>query len=596
MVLTNNMGEDKSILKDKYFLIAVFLIIASISGIYFGVKYLLEKTSGENAARKQCYTEAPQYPDISFINDYSGTHPWWNDEYTHFKQVTLENKDTKNKLTDACWITLQFNHSLYVEDKKSKADGGDLRIVYYENESYTELPVIISEPNTSKTRLFFLPVNDVEAGGKDESYFLYYGNQAAELSTPAQQEEEPYYSQNYKLYINRETNPKIFGQLNRHWFLRGQGLEDDYSTLEYTVSIDESIKPDTTPYFELLGTPMKGDLEFAYKGEYEAEVDISTIPPGAYQIQTTVISNGETYKSIKSHIFISYPLYVVWTMDWEGTGVPQDELDRITTFSSNHDAPITHFFNPRIYVTSEVSEEEAKSLTSWIQNRQINGDEIGLHLHMHYDLVSAAGVEVRTSPKWTNYLNNGHDVPCSAYTLEEFSRILMWSKQEFLNQGLGVPSSFRAGGWFADTKVLQALEDNGIRIDSSGRSAYTWGSYGLKGYWNLAPTTKPYFPSKSNQNSSSPSPNFGVREFPNNGADSWFYTSDELIDRFNQNYSQGPLSEAQVITYLSHPHQIHIDMEVLEPTYNYIDNYKIEADQGPVIYVTLIQADTFLPR
>jgi len=590
------MDNKESILKDKYFITAILFLIISITAAYFGIRYILNKPDSDSVTREQCHTEAPKVIDVSFLNDYAGLDSWWNENYSYFKQITLENKNLNVPLPIKCYITLQFNHSLYVEDKKTKADGGDLHLVYLENGAYQEIPIKLTDPNTSKTRIYFLPVKEIPKGGKDLSYFLYYGNPTSENLPLPSQEEDTLYAQNYKIYINRETNPKIFGQVNRHWFLKGQSLENDFRTIEYTVDIDESLVPDTTPTFEFTGTVMKGELEHMFKGEYYTEFNISDIPPGAYQLQTTIISKGETYKSTKSHIFISYPLYIAWTMDWEGTTVAQDQLDLISEFSKKHNFPITHFFNPRIYVTNEVSETDRTRLTQWIQNRQMNGDEAGMHLHMHNDMVSAAGVEVRTSPKWTNYLNNGHDVPCTAYTYEEFSQILTWGIMKFEEQGLGFPVSFRAGGWFANLETLRALEDKGFRIDSSGRERYSWGSNKLPGYWNLTSTTHPYYPSKSNQNSSAPPPNFALREFPDNGADSWFYKSDELISRFNKNYKQTFLDKPQVIVYLSHPHQISKDMEVLNPTFDYIEQYKVSLDQGPVTYVTLIQADTFLPK
>lgn len=586
------MDEKRSILTDKYFILAILFIVVSLTGAILGIKYLLDRSDEDLITRQQCKTEPPETIDTSFLNDYSGDYPWWNDEYANFKQITLKNKNLTTSLPKNCWITIQFNHSLYVDDKKSKADGGDLRLVYFENENYTEIPIKISNPNTSKTRFSFLPYTELTANSSNENYFLYYGNAAAELNTLSSQEEEILYAQNYKISINRESHPKISGKTSRQWIIRGTETDPDYTKLIYTVEIDESILPDTTPQYEIIDTSIKGYLQKVYKGEYEAKIDLDSLQPGNYQLQTTVISNEIIYKSIINNVFISYPLYVTWTMDWEGTNTENDELDRITEFSQNHNLPITHFFNPRIYVTSEVTEKQAEYLTQWIQGRQINGDEIGMHLHMHYDMVSAAGVEIRKSPKWTNYLNNGHDVPCTAYTYEEFNQILFWAKQEFLTQGLGIPVSFRAGGWFVDLKVLKALEDNGFIIDSSGRDYYVWGTNRITGYWNLQSTTYPYRPSYSNQNASSPSPNFTIWEFPNNGKDSWFYKSEDLIGQFNDNYKNTYLQQAQVVTYLSHPHQIHIDLEVLNPTFDYIDQYLASEDQGPVIYVTLIGAYT----
>jgi hypothetical protein len=283
------------------------------------------------------------------------------------------------------------------------------------------------------------------------------------------------------------------------------------------------------------------------------------------------------------------------TLDWEGYDVEDYQLAKIIYFSQKHDSlSITQFFNPRIFVTSEVSTDRADFLKQWILSRQIAGDEIGLHLHMHYDQVEAAGVAPKTGPKWNNYMNNGHDVPCSTYSTEEFEKILNWAKQQFIQNGLTIPTSFRAGGWFLDLENLQALEETGFKIDSSGREDYIWGNNGIRGYWKLSSTTPPYQPSKSDQNAAFPSPTFSIWEFPNNGANSRFYTSEDLIKRFEDNLGDGFLEQPQVITYLSHPQGFHLDENVLDVTFYHIDRYLASDDSGPVIYVTLEEAYDYI--
>ncbi|MBN2016507.1 hypothetical protein JW766_06790 [Candidatus Dojkabacteria bacterium] len=583
--------EKKPLLKNKYFCTVVIILAISITGLVVSIKLLFfgQDGGGTGQPDKQCSPDLPESIETVILNDYSDDHPWWSDEYSYFKQISIENLNKSISLSKECLITLEFNHSLFVDDKRSRADGGDLRLLYFENDAYTEVQIRILEPNTSKTKVLFLPQTDIESKSKDDNYFLYYGNASAAQVNPLDLDGK-LYAQNIKAYINRIVYPQIAGEVSRHWILKDTKEFPEFSQLTYTLKIDESIAPDSYPTYELLGSGITGELEFMGKGWYSKEIAVSDLPIGSYQIQATVISSGEEYKSPKTHVFISEPLYITWTMDWEGTDVPDDELARLEEFSIQHNVPITHMFNPRIYVTSEVSEERTRDLTKWVTQRQMSGDEIGMHLHMHYDLVQSAGITPRQTPKWTNYLNNGHDVPMTAYTVEELTQIISWSKDEFLNQGLPSPVSFRAGGWFADLKVLQALENNGFLIDTSGRDSYVWGANRLKGYWNLSATTHPYYPSKSNQNSSSPPPNFNIMELTNNGADSWFFKSEDLTNRFNANYANAPLNQPQVVTYLSHPHQIHTDLEVLTPTFNYIDQHLVTLDQGPVLYVTLQEA------
>lgn len=390
------------------------------------------------------------------------------------------------------------------------------------------------------------------------------------------------------VFTDENVEPQLFGQINRKWILKGTKEFRQYSTLVYTVEITEIDNLDTAPKYQVLNSPNTGAMEKVSNGKYEIELDSDKFDTGTYQIQSTTLIEGKEFITEELTFYISYPFYVIWTMDWEGGDTINEELDNIVKFTQKHyDLPITHFFNPRIYIANSISQDRVDYLTNWILNRKYNGDEIGLHLHMHYEIVKTANVEVRTEPQWTDYLDTGHDVPFSEYTYDESVKILNWAKNEFRDKGLGTPKSFRAGGWFADLDTLQALEDTGFLIDSSGRDYYIWGNNHIKGYWNLKPTVQPYPPSKSNQNSPTPYPVFSLWEFPNNGADSWFYKSSDLIKRFKDNFKEEILNEYKVVTYLTHPHLFSIDLEQLDPTYEYIDQYHIEDDTGPIVYTTL---------
>jgi predicted deacetylase len=583
--------EDSPV-KNKYFCFVVLILILSLTGVGYGVYLLVSKgdnDGGQVGSSLTCAAEAPDNVKMTILNDYAGDAPWWNDDFSYFKQIGIQNTHDSETLSKECIVTLQFAHSLFVEDKRSRANGGDLRILYYDGKEYKNLPMKVIDPNTSKTRVQFNPVADIEPEGTDSDYYLYYGNVSAKTKDDLDTSDK-LYAHTTNININKIVYPDISGELSRHWILKGMN-DDAYSKFSYKIRVDDSITVDKPPTYELIGSGMKGELEYMSKGLYYKEFDTSRLTLGSYQLQTTLISEGKTLQSTKSHIFISYPLFVTWTMDWEGYDVPDNELQNLADFSDKHDLPVTHFFNPSIYVSPEISSDRATYLTNWIKEREKAGDEIGMHLHMHLYMVEAAGVKPRTSPKWTNYLNTGHDVPMTAYTKSEVKQILKWATDKFLEEGLPSPIAFRAGGWFANIETLEALQENGFIIDSSGRDKYTWGS--LEGPWNLHVTSSPYKPSKADQNSTTP-PTLDIWEFPNNGSDSWFHDSNELISRFNQNFNNESVQRVQVLTYLTHPHQISRDIEQLEPTFNYIDQFMAVDDQGPVFYITQDEALKYL--
>jgi hypothetical protein len=314
-------------------------------------------------------------------------------------------------------------------------------------------------------------------------------------------------------------------------------------------------------------------------------VDTSGLSPGKHTIQVKSL-DSKTESNIIS-INVSYPLYVVWSMDWEGYDCNNSYFDMIANLSNKYNVPITHFYNPRIYVALSKSRQDY--FDKWIKaRRDENSDEIEMHMHFFFDMVKAAGVTPKTDPKWSNY-KDGKDVPATVYTTAEMEKILNWGKKKFEDRGLGTPAAFRSGAWYADESTLQALENTDFIIDSSGRSKYAWGTNKIPGHWDLKSTTKPYQPSKANQNRTG-EPAFSLIEFPNNGADSWTYSSDQLISRFNDNYKGTPLGERQTITYLSHPHAFNVDAPKMEALFTYINQYQYNSDKGPVKYVRMMDA------
>uniref|UniRef100_A0A832DUR6 Uncharacterized protein n=1 Tax=candidate division WWE3 bacterium TaxID=2053526 RepID=A0A832DUR6_UNCKA len=386
------------------------------------------------------------------------------------------------------------------------------------------------------------------------------------------------------------TPEQIFAQVSadRRWILLGEEFTFKQKSLPFRVELSPEFA-DTPLNYAVSGTDLSGRMVKDGVNRYFAEIFVGTLKPGRYAVSAQARSSAGTFTSPAVEFYVSYPLYVAWTLDWEGYDVPQNYLNMIEEISQNHGVPITHFFNPRLYTSPDISAAQAQYLTDWVKNRENQGDVIGLHLHMFPDLVSAAGVAPRTSPNWGSWKTDGYDVLTSAYTYEETVKLLDWSKGTFARKGLGIPVMFRAGGWFADEETLQALAETGFALDSSGRTKYTFGENGIAGPWDLLATTRPYQLNAEDQNIVN-SPTLNLWEFPNNGADSWAYSTEQLLERFQSNFSGAPLAEKQVVTYLSHPEWFSKDQPKIEALFAAIDSYRNRVDGGPVIYITLGQA------
>lgn len=377
--------------------------------------------------------------------------------------------------------------------------------------------------------------------------------------------------------------------LKRKWLLVGDNLPEEYTNL-IIISDLENTSYETKAFeditFEIEGSNISGELAYdEAQKNLTLKRNVEDLKPGVYSVK---ISSNSKYCSIpeyKEFTFnISSPVYVTWTMDWEGFDVEQKYLDSITNISKKYGVPITHFFNPYIYLN--LSKTRSAYLTEWIKDRVQLGDSVGLHLHMDNKLVKAAGVKVQDSLTWGGWYKNGHDVPNSVYGYVDFKKIIMWSQAQFKANNLPIPTMYRGGAWFVDEENLRVLNDLGFVLDSSGRQKYIWGDNKLEGPWDLKSTTQPYQLNGKNQNVTA-NPTMKLWEVPNNGADSWSFTAEQMLGYFKDNYSGGINQDIKVVTYLSHPHWFNIDEPKIISLFRSLGKYTVVSDNGPVIFITL---------
>lgn len=523
---------------------------------------------------------------------------WWDHNYNYFHQITISAAGTPHLRNN--WFSINFNHGAAVAAGQSQASGADLRIVFFDDQNgFIELP-IIAEGIGGEANIKFKLQQDVWPDQTDDRYFLYYGN--SESPSYPVSKETPSTAISNGITLSEVFKHHVSGSANRRWVIKEGGLASQKHALLYTVQLDSTISPDSLVSYSVSGTNVRGLMDDLGGGKFQAAIKVSDLPPGAYKVQALAREKENKLKLIESGFttfLVSYPLYVVWTLDWEGWDVPDAWMAEIDAFARRYDMPMTHFFNPRIFIAANspylaVSRQRADAMALWVLNRASKfKDEIGLHLHMWYDMVAAAGV----TPRGTDYAGwlypNGGGAAAYTYPKDEMKKILMWSRRMFQDNGLPPPKSFRAGGWLAKENTLQALEETGFMIDSSGRTqggtdGPTASMATLPPPWNLSPTTRPYKPNVNNVNSSD-APQMNIWEFPNNGADSIWYNEVEMIRRFDLNYpAKGQiLTEPQVVNYLSHPPFWNIDKPRVEALFAYISRFLYRNDAGPVVFSTL---------
>jgi len=495
---------------------------------------------------------------------------WWNHEYKTYREIEVKNTSSGQTLFENSWIQTKFNHKKALADKNAyKENGSDLRVVYFDEEKgeYRIVPYIIDNANTDNTALSFKAQRNIEPSSDDINYYLYYGNPSENTGVLSSERYASVFTDGIK--VKDEIFHSILGKTNKKWFLKKKSTAFQSAALTFETSlVDSEIGDGSIVTYSIVGTSKNGRMNLSGDRNYKANIVVSDLEPGTYQIQANITdskNNLKIYRSQSISFYITYPIYVAWTMDWEGWDVQQRHLNDIANIADTYGMPITHFFNPRIYVKNQytverISEDRAKYITNWVKDRRnTKFDEIGMHIHMWNDMVVEAGVTPKNGPiiKGTY----GVDVPTYAYSREELRKVFSWGRQKFAEYELGGPISYRTGAWMSSTDSLLAAQDVGFSIDSSGR---TGGRVNVnipdstEVPWNLPVTTTPYLPDISNINSWSGTLNQRMRiwEYPNNGADSYWFGSSELINRFDVNYpNKGSIvTKPQVVNYLSHPH------------------------------------------
>jgi uncharacterized membrane protein/predicted deacetylase len=513
---------------------------------------------------------------------------WYDHNFKYYQKINIEDLTSDQVFISQRWALAQFNHKDAVSaNNLRRMDGQDIRVVEYTEDGFKEVPIVVRDPNTDATKAIFK--FEPDAG----EYYLFYGNDYSEMSTGPT--DQGGIENAIQANLDSRKEHSVTSSVNRRWFLKDYNKNED---LNFRVSLSPSIRNVQYILYKVENTNLQGEMSTSDDVNYTASVSTAGLDPGYYTIEATVIDLGESlniYTTYKVPFFVSYPLFTTWTLDWEGWGVAQYELNDIIDISSKYGMPVTHFFNPRIFIPNQysiysVDAGTAQYYVNWVKDRKNKGDQIALHLHYYADLLEEIGVEKRSSAQIVG--SNRDETGLDAYSLEESEKILQWSIDKFVEKGLPRPTYFRSGGWMTSTTLLRALANKGFVVDSSGRTGGVlnpaWkGSTVIP--WNLSATTMPYKPNVNNINSWD-GERINIFEFPNNGADSYWFPTEELLSRFNQNYPNkgNVLEKPQTLTYLSHPHGFPIfDSQKIRGLFDYTGNYLYKDDNGPVVYSTL---------
>jgi hypothetical protein len=335
---------------------------------------------------------------------------------------------------------------------------------------------------------------------------------------------------------------------------------------------------------------------------FTVDVDVSALGAGEHSLLLAADGSAEAFARV---MFLrSHPLYVITTIDWDFADTADGELAWHEQLHGMFPAlRLTQLVGPYTFTEPTVASDRANYLTAWLQGmRDTHGDEVGLHIHPYCSFVESAGLTCRHLPSVVGTApdTTGYTVECSAYPQAEFEQLLKHADELFAQNGLGKPTSFRAGAWTANDEVLRALAATGYLADTSANNwqrLEEWTTPTVAPIWDwnkqhwseIGDTSQPYFPSQSNVQAGG-EPAIPILEVPDNGSLVDYVTDGEMIEIFASNWPGGALTQPAALSIGFHNRTQASDRGRMEAALAHLSTFDAAHDLGPVVFITLSEA------
>jgi hypothetical protein len=375
----------------------------------------------------------------------------------------------------------------------------------------------------------------------------------------------------------------------RHWYTTSDGLGQQVATVTATFEGDPTAG---APFITVAGG---AEIPLTHTtGAWSTSAPLDGLAPGSQTVALfeRLAGTPPVARRIADTTFLlSQPEYVVWTLDFEGDASGDAELANTAAIADGLKVPMSVFWNPRVWTTTQVSPERQDAMLAWTKDRIAKGDEVALHLHMWTDYVRAVGLVPRTAPSWAGR-GDGYDVPITAYPENEQQAMIGYGVTLMLQHGLPTPTSFRAGGDFGDATTLRAIAASGFNADCTA-VAKDYPPIGRIPYpWTLPAGAQPYHPSRTDANATG---DLGLLEAPTIGGNTYAFTVQTIQPQIRANLALFAVAgrvamERKAITVVSHPGTIvPAERAAIEALLGAFGPLRYDADAGPVRFVTLAQ-------
>jgi hypothetical protein len=389
-----------------------------------------------------------------------------------------------------------------------------------------------------------------------------------------------------------DRRPEATAITPRRWHTVPDGFQQERARVAVSMSGDAAAGQ---PRARLRSTqetiPMAFVVAPKVGAQWSASLGLEGVAPGEQTVEFLVRMKDGTDAVVATTTFmLSAPIYLVWTLDFEGDAVTDEMLNNTYAINRTYFVPLTLLWNPRVWTTPQISRERADAMRQWTMTvASATGGEIGLHLHAWTDFVRAAGVTPRTSPSWAGRAD-GYDVPLTAFDEAETKKLLDHALKLMADNGMPRPTSFRAGGLFANAANLRAVAAAGFTADTSATPS---GDFGQLTYpWTLLPGAQPYRPSRTDANVAGDLP---LLEVPNIAGNTYGHTPFTIQRVINDDLAMlpavgAPATARRALTLVSHPSTIDAtERAAIEKLFQAFEPYRWDRDKGPLRFVTLSQ-------
>ena len=150
------------------FFICMMLVTLVFTPVFSGIKINSSKESSKAL-------------ELTYLIPLNTDDSWWNSDWQYRRNINITNNNNTAILEEG--YTISFN--LDTTGGKFLDNGDDLRIIWWDGEENIELDRINKTSfNSDDTEILFKLQSNINPGGFDDSYYIYYGNPSA-VNPPA---------------------------------------------------------------------------------------------------------------------------------------------------------------------------------------------------------------------------------------------------------------------------------------------------------------------------------------------------------------------------------------------------------------------------